>query len=116
MYVSVELTSKANQAAQPTSWRREDDPQYRDDPEFERFTTELSDKLFTFTSNVSRLSNEIAKLGTKNESNRVRERIQDLLEETSAGFKDVGEGLKKVQAWSDLNVGSTDYPCALVLG
>lgn len=34
----------------------------------------------------------------------MRERVQDLLEETSTGFKDVGEGLKKVQAWHDLGV------------
>ncbi|PSK53111.1 hypothetical protein B9Z65_3311 [Elsinoe australis] len=75
---------------------------YADDPEFERFTTELSDKLFSLTSNISNLSNQIAKLGTKRETERVRERVQDLLEETSNGFKEVGEGLKKVQAWQDL--------------
>lgn len=78
---------------------------YADDPEFERFTTELSDKLFSLTSNISNLSNQIAKLGTKRETERVRERVQDLLEETSNGFKEVGEGLKKVQAWQDLGVG-----------
>lgn len=88
--------------AQPTTWRREDDPEYADDPEFETFTTELSDKLFSLTSNISRLSNQVALLGTKRETDRVRERVQDLLEETSSGFKDVGEGLKKVQAWHDV--------------
>ncbi|PNS19548.1 hypothetical protein CAC42_7392 [Sphaceloma murrayae] len=75
---------------------------YADDPEFERFTTQLSDKLFSLTSNISNLSNQIAKLGTKRETERVRERVQDLLEETSDGFKEIGEGLKKVQAWQDL--------------
>ncbi|KAL1302230.1 hypothetical protein AAFC00_002655 [Neodothiora populina] len=88
--------------AQPTTWRREDDPQYADDPEFQEFTTDLSDKLFSLTSNISRLSNQVALLGTKRETDRVRERVQDLLEETSDGFKDIGEGLKKVQAWHDL--------------
>jgi len=90
--------------AQPTTWRREDDPQYADDPEFQRFTTELSDKLFSLTSNIARLSNEVGKIGSKAETNRVKERVQDLLEETSDGFKEVGEGLKRVQAWPDLGV------------
>ncbi|GAB7344903.1 hypothetical protein MBLNU457_3340t1 [Dothideomycetes sp. NU457] len=88
--------------SQPTTWRRDDDPQYKDDPEYERFTTDLSDKLFSLTSNISRLQNQVAILGTKRETDRVRERVQDLLEETSTAFKDVGEGLKKVQAWHDL--------------
>ncbi|KAF2220119.1 syntaxin [Elsinoe ampelina] len=87
--------------SQPSGWRGNDD-NYADDPEFERFTTQLSDKLFSLTSNISNLSNQIAKLGTKRETERVRERVQDLLEETSNGFKGVGEGLKKVQAWQDL--------------
>ncbi|KAF1355150.1 t-SNARE [Delphinella strobiligena] len=88
--------------AQPTTWRREDDPQYTDDPEFQSFTTDLSDRLFSLTSNISKLSNQVALLGTRRETDRVRERVQDLLEETSEGFKEIGEGLKKVQAWHDL--------------
>ena len=32
----------------------------------------------------------------------MRERVQDLLQETGDAFKDIGEGLKKVQAWHDL--------------
>ncbi|KAJ9623393.1 SNAP receptor [Taxawa tesnikishii (nom. ined.)] len=91
-----------NLEAQPTTWRREDDPQYADDPEFRSFTTDLSDKLFSLTANISRLSSQVALLGTKRETERVRERVQDLLEDTSNGFKEIGEGLKKVQAWHDL--------------
>lgn len=90
--------------AQPTNWRRSDDPEYQDDPEFNRFTTDLSDRLFSLTANISRLSNQVALLGTRRETDRVRERVQDLLEETSESFKDIGEGLKKVQAWHDLGV------------
>lgn len=90
--------------AQPTTWRRDDDPEYADDPEFNRFTTDLSDKLFALTSNCSRLSNQIALLGTKRETDRVRERVQDLLQETGDSFKEVGEGLKRVQNWPDLGV------------
>ncbi|EKG21443.1 hypothetical protein MPH_01241 [Macrophomina phaseolina MS6] len=88
--------------SQPTTWRRQDDPEYADDPEFKRFTTQLSDQLFSLTSNVTRLSNQIALLGTKRETERVRERVRDMIEETSSGFKEVGEGLKKVQQWPDL--------------
>ena len=90
--------------SQPTTWRREDDPQYSDDPEFRRFTSELSDKLFSLTSNVARLSNQVALLGTKRGTDRVRERVSDLLDETSKGFKEAGEALKKIQAWDDLGV------------
>ena len=32
----------------------------------------------------------------------MRERVQDLLQETGDGFKEIGEGLKKVQSWPDL--------------
>ncbi|THY10637.1 t-SNARE [Aureobasidium pullulans] len=89
-------------SSQPTTWRRSDDPEYQDDPEFNSFTTDLSDRLFSLTANISRLSSQVALLGTKRETDRVRERVQDLLEETSASFKDIGDGLKKVQAWHDL--------------
>ncbi|KAF2145978.1 uncharacterized protein K452DRAFT_242415 [Aplosporella prunicola CBS 121167] len=88
--------------SQPTNWRREDDPQYADDPDYKRFTSQLSDQLFSLTSNVTRLSNQIGLLGTKRETERVRERVRDLIDETTSGFKDIGEGLKKVQAWPDL--------------
>lgn len=88
--------------SQPTNWRRQDDPAYADDPEFDRFTQELSDKLFSLTSNVSRLSSQVGLLGTKRETERVRERVRDLIEEGANGFKDAGEGLKKVINWADV--------------
>lgn len=90
--------------SQPTTTRRQDDSIYRDDPEFQRFTEDLSTRLFELVSNVSRLSNEVGKLGTSRATERVKERVHDLLEETRDGFKDVGEGIKKAQAWDDLNV------------
>lgn len=89
--------------SQPTTWRRNDDPQYADDPEFQSYTSELSDKLFSLTSSIGRLSNLLAQLGTRRETERVRDRVQSLLNETSDGFKEIGEGLKKVQAWPDLS-------------
>ena len=92
--------------SQPATLRRDEDPQYRDDPGFDHLAESLSDQLFTLTSNISRLSNQIALLGTRRDTERVRERVHTLLEETRAGFKDVGEGIKKIQIWEDVNVGS----------
>ncbi|KAL8766481.1 MAG: hypothetical protein Q9209_006775 [Squamulea sp. 1 TL-2023] len=89
--------------AQPTTTRRADDPEYRDDPEYSRFTEELSVKLFSLTSSIARLSQQINLLGTKRETDRVRERVNDLLEESRNGFKDVGERVKKLTTWEDLN-------------
>jgi hypothetical protein len=85
--------------------RRNEDPEYRDDPEFSQFAEELSVKLFTLTSNISRLSQQISLLGTRRDTERVRERVHDLLEESRDGFKEAGEGIKKLTAWEDLNVG-----------
>ncbi|KAF7114333.1 hypothetical protein CNMCM5793_008285 [Aspergillus hiratsukae] len=89
--------------AQPTTMRRSEDPHYRDDPDFDRLTESLSNQLFTLTSNITRLSDQIALLGTKRDTERVRERVHNLLEETRSGFKHVGEGIKKVQMWEDVN-------------
>ncbi|KAL9001238.1 MAG: hypothetical protein Q9169_000422 [Polycauliona sp. 2 TL-2023] len=89
--------------SQPTTTRREDDAEYRDDPEFSQFTEELSVKLFSLTSSIARLSQQINLLGTKRETDRVRERVNDLLDEARSGFKDVGERVKKLTIWEDLN-------------
>src|SRR2546421_12467147 len=90
--------------SQPTTTRRQDDAHYRDDPEFSRLTESLSTRLFELTTNISRLSNQISLLGTKRDTDRVRERVHDLLEETRDGFKEDGEGIKKVTSWEDINV------------
>lgn len=90
--------------AQPTTMRRDEDPQYRDDPDFDRLAVQLSDQLFELTSNITRLSNQIALLGTKRDTERVRERVHNYLEETRTGFRDVGEGIKRLQTWEDVNV------------
>jgi hypothetical protein len=90
--------------AQPTNWRREDDPQYADDPEFRDFADKLSDDLFALTRNVARLSTELGKLGTKHETARVRERVKSTVEETSDKFKEIGEGVKKITTWPDVGV------------
>ncbi|TID15604.1 putative snare domain protein [Venturia nashicola] len=92
----------ADLESQPTNWRREDDPAYADDPEFTRYTGELADKIFSLTSNVSGLSTQVGLLGTKRETERVRERVRDMIDEGNTKFKEVGEGLKKVIAWEDV--------------
>ncbi|KAF2793574.1 t-SNARE [Melanomma pulvis-pyrius CBS 109.77] len=88
--------------SQPTTWRREDDPQYADDPEFRDFSTKLSDDLFALTRDVARLSSELGKIGTKLETERVRERVRDIIDDTSGKFKEIGEGLKKIATWPDV--------------
>jgi t-SNARE complex subunit (syntaxin) len=87
--------------SQPTTMRRSD--AYADDPEFQRLSQDLMTKLFTLTGNISRLTNQIALLGTKRDNDRVRERVHDLLEETKDTFKEVGEGVKKIQTWEDVS-------------
>ncbi|EEQ28308.1 SNAP receptor [Microsporum canis] len=87
--------------AQP-SGRRQADSQYHDDPEFQRLTEFLSNKLFTLTSNITRLSSQISLLGTKRDTDRARERVHNLLEETREGFREAGEGVKKIQNWEDV--------------
>ncbi|KAL8947477.1 MAG: hypothetical protein Q9183_007783 [Haloplaca sp. 2 TL-2023] len=42
--------------SQPTTYRRGDDPEYRDDPEFSRFTEDLSVKVRLPTPRVSSVS------------------------------------------------------------
>lgn len=98
----------SNLESQPTNWRRDDDPQYADDPEFRDFADKLSDDLFALTRNVARLSAEVAKLGTKHETARVRERVKTTSDETSDKFKEIGEGLKRITTWPDVGVCTID--------
>jgi len=42
-------------------------------------------------------------LGTKRDTERVRERVHDLLDEAKDGFKEVGEGIKRLATWEDLS-------------
>ncbi|KFY24392.1 hypothetical protein V493_05275 [Pseudogymnoascus sp. VKM F-4281 (FW-2241)] len=87
--------------SQPTTMRSSD--AYTDDPEFSKLSQDLMNKLFTLTGNISRLSNQVALLGTKRDTERVRERVHDLLEETTEDFKNIGEGVKRIQSWEDVS-------------
>ncbi|KAF3766631.1 putative syntaxin [Cryphonectria parasitica EP155] len=84
------------------SQSRHNNPGYTDDPEFDRLSQDLMNKLFTLTGNISRLRTEIGHLGTRRDTARVRERVHDLIEESSETFKDVGEGVKKIQTWEEV--------------
>ncbi|RYP09707.1 hypothetical protein DL770_008324 [Monosporascus sp. CRB-9-2] len=75
---------------------------YADDPEFSRLSQDLMNKLFHLQGNVSKLRSEISLLGTRRDNPRLRERVHTLLEESTDQFKDVGEGVKKVQTWDDV--------------
>lgn len=95
---------RADRPNKPTTYRRSDDPEYRDDPEFSRFSESLSEQLFSLTSKIGRLSQQLNLFGTKRDTERVRERVHDLLDEARDGFKEVGEGVKKLTTWEDLSV------------
>jgi hypothetical protein len=102
--ISMSFHNSSALESQPTTWRREDDPQYADDPEYREFAQQLSDKLFSLTRNVTRLSDQIAILGTKRETARVRERVHEIIDDTSTSLKEIGEGLKKLTTWPDVGV------------
>ena len=84
--------------------QRRRNPNYTDDPEFQRLSQQLNSKLFKLQGNISNLSRDIGHLGTRQDTARVRERVHDLLEESRDTYKELGEGVKKIQAWEDVTV------------
>jgi hypothetical protein len=83
---------------------RRPSPGYTDDPEFQRVLQDMKNKLFKLSGNNQRLRGELGHLGTRRDTPRVRERVHELLEESRDLFKEVGEGVKKVQSWEDVTV------------
>ncbi|KAK0613598.1 t-SNARE [Immersiella caudata] len=82
--------------------RRGGSPGYSDDPEFSSLSQDLMNKLFRLNGNNQRLSSEISHLGTKRDTPRARERVHNLIEESTDMFKEVGEGVKKIQSWEEV--------------
>ncbi|AEO71756.1 50ec1210-8dd7-4a36-b250-eb9a215581e9 [Thermothielavioides terrestris] len=82
--------------------RRRGTPSYSDDPEFQRLSQDLMNKLFRLNGNNQRLNGEVGHLGTRRDTPRVRERVHELIEESREMFKEVGEGVKKIQTWEDV--------------
>ncbi|KAI0130322.1 t-SNARE [Xylariales sp. AK1849] len=81
---------------------------YSDSPEFSRLSKSLMNQLFHLQGNNSKLHTEIDRVGTRQDNPRLRERIQKLLEDSRDQFKDVGEGVKKLQSqWSGDDVTPT---------
>lgn len=74
---------------------------YSDSPEFSRLNQTLTNSLFHLQGNNDKLRTEIDRLGTRQDKPRLRERVQALLEESRDQFKEVGEGVKKLQTWDD---------------
>lgn len=74
---------------------------YNDDPAFATLTVSLSSRLFTLTSNITQLTRQLALIGTKKDSETVRDRVKRLLDDTRKGFVEVSDGVKKVQNWDD---------------
>ncbi|KAI0389136.1 t-SNARE [Xylariaceae sp. FL0594] len=82
--------------------RRSNNGAYSDDPEFSRLSQSLMNKLFHLQGNISKLRSDISLLGTKRDNPRLRERVSGVLEESTGQFKEVGEGVKKIQGWGDV--------------
>lgn len=77
---------------------------YSDDPAFQRLTQQLNNKLFKLQGFIANLGRDIGHLGTRQDNARVRERVNDMLDESRGLFKEVGEGVKTVQGWEDVTV------------
>lgn len=75
---------------------------YADDPEFSRLSQDLMNKLFHLQGNVSKLRTDVGLLGTRRDNPRLRERVHTLLDESTMHFKEVGEGVKKIQSWEEV--------------
>ncbi|KAI1488907.1 t-SNARE [Biscogniauxia mediterranea] len=82
--------------------RRQNNGAYADDPEFSRLSQGLMNKLFHLQGSMSKLKSDIGLLGTKRDNPRLRERVHAALEESTEQFKEVGEGVKKIQSWEDV--------------
>lgn len=77
---------------------------YADDPEFSKLSQDLMNKLFHLQGNVSKLRTDVGLLGTRRDNPRLRERVHTLLDESTMHFKEVGEGIKKIQSWEEVTV------------
>ncbi|KXJ96315.1 t-SNARE, partial [Microdochium bolleyi] len=75
---------------------------YADDPEFSKLSQDLMNKLFHLQGNISKLRTDVGLLGTRRDNPRLRERVHTLLDESTMHFKEVGEGVKKVQSWEEV--------------
>ena len=87
--------------APPTTQRS---PGYSDDPQFDRQIQDLSARLFRLNSDVTRLSQQIALMGTPKDSETIRDRVKSMMDKTREEFKRVGDGVKQIQNWDNVSV------------
>jgi ElaB/YqjD/DUF883 family membrane-anchored ribosome-binding protein len=92
--------------AQPTNSRRREDPSsgYTDDPEFKALADDVAKQLESLASNVGKLQNSINRLGSRHDTESLREQVKRLLEQTRDGYKNLGDNVKRLQAWEDITV------------
>lgn len=99
--MSFDQLSSMESGGGGSSSRRQGQGGYSDSPEFSRLSQNLMNTLFHLQGNNSKLRAEINRLGTRQDNPRLRERVQALLEESRDKFKEVGEGVKKLQTWGE---------------
>ncbi|KAJ5113392.1 hypothetical protein N7456_001926 [Penicillium angulare] len=89
--------------SQPTTMRRDEDPRYRDDPEFDQLAVTLAEQLESLSQSMNDMRRQISLINTKRDNPRLRERIDDLRAKSMAAFKAAGEEIKKIEKWEDIN-------------
>ncbi|KAG9257586.1 t-SNARE [Emericellopsis atlantica] len=76
---------------------------YTDDPVFRDLQYELKGKLQSLLTSNRKLANDVNVLGTKKDSPRLRERVNNAMDKTRHICQEIGEGVKKLQSWEELS-------------
>ncbi|RDA91696.1 hypothetical protein CP533_2319 [Ophiocordyceps camponoti-saundersi (nom. inval.)] len=76
---------------------------YTDDPAFRDLQHTLKSKLQSLLSGNRKLANDVNVLGTKKDTPRLRERVHNSMDKTRELCRDIGDGVKQLQAWDDLS-------------
>ncbi|KAH7320239.1 t-SNARE [Stachybotrys elegans] len=75
---------------------------YSDNPGFQQLQYELKGQVQSLLSSNRKIANDVSALGTKRDTPRLRERLQNSMEKTRTLCKEIGDGIKKLQGWDDL--------------
>ncbi|KAF8250649.1 DUF689-domain-containing protein [Wilcoxina mikolae CBS 423.85] len=73
---------------------------YSDNPEFTTLTQSLATSLTNLTTNIVQLNRHLSLLGTKRDSESIRDDIHHLLTTTRSGFRELSVGVKRAKDWS----------------
>merc|ERR1711937_733031 len=76
---------------------------YTDDPVFRDLQYELKGKLQSLLTSSRKLANDVNVLGTKKDSPRLRERVNNAMDKTRHICQEIGECVKKLQSWEELS-------------